>query len=75
MSRGERPLVRQSDCHSGSAGLVKLCSAYRGTAETMMLTYRLLDSTLSIILPNDMQADIDEIEKNVISDRIDHNPQ
>lgn len=43
--------------------------------ETMMLTYRLLDSTLSIILPSDMQADIDEIEKNVISDRIDHNPQ
>jgi len=29
----------------------------------MMLTYRLLDSTLSIILPSDMHADIDEIEK------------
>ena len=28
-----------------------------------MLTYRLLDSTLSIILPSDMHADIDEIEK------------
>lgn len=42
--------------------------------ETIMLTYRLLDHTLSVILPRDIQADIDSIEKNVIPDRIDHNP-
>ena len=41
---------------------------------TIMLSYRPKDETISIIIPKETAASIDEIEKNVIPDEIDDNP-
>ena len=41
---------------------------------TIMLSYRPKDETISIIIPKETTASIDEIEKNVIPDEIDDNP-
>ena len=41
---------------------------------SMMISYMPDDALLSVILPNDFEADIDEVEKNVIPDIIDQNP-
>ncbi len=40
----------------------------------IMLSYRPIDKTISIIIPKETRASIDEIEKNVIPDAIDDNP-
>lgn len=40
----------------------------------IMMTYRPQDNTISMILPTESNLSIDEIEKNVIPDAIDHQP-
>lgn len=42
--------------------------------DTMMIAYKPEANLLSVILPHEFKADIDEIEKNVIPDAIDMNP-
>ena len=42
---------------------------------TVMLSYRPKVETISIIIPKETAASIDEIEKNVIPDEIDDNPE
>lgn len=43
--------------------------------QSMMISYQPEESIISVILPSEFTVDIDEIEKNVIPDAIDHNPQ
>ena len=43
--------------------------------QSMMISYKPHDQLLSVILPKDFTADIDEIEKKVIPDAIDFNPE
>ncbi|MBQ7993185.1 MAG: hypothetical protein IJM63_13280 [Solobacterium sp.] len=41
--------------------------------ETLMLAYKPEANIIEVILPTEFSKDIDEIEKNVIPDAIDHN--
>lgn len=45
---------------------------YKG--QTIMIAYKPNENNFSIILPKDITVDIDEIEKEIIPDQIDHNP-
>lgn len=41
---------------------------------TIMLSYRPKKKTIAVIIPVESEVSIEEIEKNVIPDAIDHNP-
>ena len=43
--------------------------------QPMMISWKLELNKIAVILPAEFTAGIDEIEKNVIPDAIDHNPQ
>ena len=43
--------------------------------QSLMLSYRPDDNLFNIILPAEFNTDIDELEKKVIPDIIDHNPE
>ena len=42
--------------------------------KTIMMAYRPQEQTITMILPTESNLSIDEIEKNVIPDAIDHQP-
>ena len=42
--------------------------------KTIMMSYRPLDKEIAVIIPEEAGVTIDEIEKNVIPDAIDHHP-
>lgn len=46
---------------------------YKG--QTLMVAYKPNEDVFSIIFPKDNTIDIDEIEKEIIPDQIDHNPK
>ena len=59
----------------GDAALTCVTAIMEYNGQHIMLSY-LPDSALfSVILPTDVEAGIDEIEKNIIPDMIDQNPK
>jgi hypothetical protein len=59
----------------GGTDITCITAIFEYHGEPVMLAWRTYDFTLSIIIPRECTADIDEIEKNVIPDDIDHHPQ
>ena len=54
---------------------VSLTSIMEYHGKTIMMSYRPYQEELAIIIPEEAGVSIDEIEKNVIPDVIDHNPE
>ncbi len=42
--------------------------------DPIMITYRVEDQTLAVVIPEAFKETIDDLEKNVIPDVLDHNP-
>lgn len=53
---------------------VSLTAIMEYHGRTIMMSYRPKEESIAIILPNEAEVTIEEIEKNVIPDAIDHNP-